>query len=109
MSGALAEAFPAGHRLAQELEARGGTQADFAEILGRPVQFVSEIVNGRKEITRESAAQIGAALGQTAEFWLSFQDQYLLSEQAKNVRTQQELSEVRRRARLNRLVPMTTL
>src|SRR3954462_285391 len=97
--------LPVGQFLGAEIEAHGWTQVEFAAVLGRPVQFVSEIVNGRKEITRESAAQIGAALGQTAEFWLSFQDQYLLSEQAKNVRTQQELSEVRRRARLNRLVP----
>lgn len=109
MNDRVPDPVPVGQLLADEIEAHGWTQAEFAAVLGRPVQFVSEIVNGRKEITRESAAQIGAALGQTAEFWLGFQDQYLLSEQAKNEKTQQELSEVRRRARLNRLVPVTTL
>ncbi|PJI55352.1 hypothetical protein CTI14_05635 [Methylobacterium radiotolerans] len=54
---------PAGDHLLEELTARGWTQAEFAGILGRPVQFLSEIINGKKEITRESAAQIGAALG----------------------------------------------
>jgi HTH-type transcriptional regulator/antitoxin HigA len=109
MTDRMPDPVPVGQLLADEIEAHGWTQAEFAAVLGRPVQFVSEIVNGRKEITRESAAQIGAALGQTAEFWLAFQDQFLLSEQAKNEKTQQDLSEVRRRARLNRLVPVSTL
>lgn len=109
MSDRVPNPVPVGRFLAEEIEAHGWTQAEFAAVLGRPVQFVSEIVNGKKEITRESAAQIGAALGQTPEFWLSFQDQYLLSEQAKSTRTQQDLSEVRRRARLNGLVPVATL
>ncbi|MDQ1292596.1 MAG: HTH-type transcriptional regulator / antitoxin HigA [Actinomycetota bacterium] len=69
-----AEVFPAGEHLADELDARGWSQADFAEVLGRPVQFVSEVVSGKKEITRESAAQIAAALGTSVEFWLNLQD-----------------------------------
>jgi HTH-type transcriptional regulator/antitoxin HigA len=109
MNDRVPEPVPVGQLLGDEIEAHGWTQAEFAEVLGRPVQFVSEIVNGKKEITRESAAQIGAALGQSAEFWLSFQDQFLLSEQAKSSKTQQELSDVRRRARLNQLVPVATL
>jgi hypothetical protein len=45
-------------------------------ILGWPTQFVCEVINGKNEITRESAAQIGAVLGQAAEMWLSLLDQY---------------------------------
>ncbi len=67
MNVVLAEVFPAGEFLADELDARGWTQAEFAAILDRPAQFVSEIISGKKEITRESAAQIGAALGTSAE------------------------------------------
>ncbi|WP_308470996.1 helix-turn-helix transcriptional regulator [Rathayibacter tritici] len=66
--------MPRGGFLADELEARGWTQAEFAEILGRPPQFVSEIIAGKKEITRESAAQLGAALGTSPEMWLELQD-----------------------------------
>jgi HTH-type transcriptional regulator/antitoxin HigA len=109
MNAPLAEAFPAGQRLARELEARGWTQADFADVLNRPVQFVSEIVTGKKEITRESAAQIGAALGTSAEFWLNLQDTYHLWVQSQDPRTQQVLSDVRRRARLNELAPVAAL
>ncbi len=61
MAPELAEAFPPGDFLTEELEARHWSQGDFAQILGRPAQFVSEIISGKKEITRESAAQIGAA------------------------------------------------
>jgi len=70
---------PVGELLGDEIEYRGWSQADFATVLGRPTQFVSEIVTGKKEITRDSAAQIAAALGQTPEYWLKLQDQYLLS------------------------------
>jgi HTH-type transcriptional regulator / antitoxin HigA len=109
MNIALAEVFPAGEHLADALEARGWTQAEFAEILGRPAQFVSEIISSKKEITRESAAQIGAALGTSAEMWLNLQDTYFLWKQSRNKSTQDELSEVRLRARLNDLAPISVL
>lgn len=98
-----------GELLDLELSARGWSQADFAAVLGRPAQFVSEIVTGKKEITRESAAQIGAALSQSPEYWLKLQDQYLLAKQESNVKTQAKLDDVRRRARLNRLGPIQLL
>ena len=37
------------------MEERGWTVSEFAEIIGRPVQAVSEILNGKKEITTETA------------------------------------------------------
>lgn len=98
-----------GELLELELTERGWSQADFAAVLGRPAQFVSEIVTGKKEITRESAAQIGAALSQSPQFWLNLQDQYLLAEQEKNVTTQAKLDDVRRRARLSGKGPIQLL
>lgn len=109
MSVALAEAFPAGEYLAEELESRGWTQQDFAEILGRPAQLVSEIIGGKKEITRESAAQIGAALGTSAEMWLNLQNTYFLWRQSHDQKSRDDLDEVRLRARLNELAPMPVL
>ena len=100
---------PVGKLLGDEIEYRGWSQADFATVLGRPTQFVSEIVTGKKEITRDSAAQIAAALGQTPEYWLKLQDQYLLAEQAKNEKTQGKLAEVRRRAALSGKGPIPLL
>ena len=109
MNSHLAEAFPAGEFLADELEARGWTQTEFAEILGRPAQFVSEIVSGKKEITRESAVQIAAALGTSAEYWLNLQNSYLLWAQRKDERVQHQLEGVRVRARLQELAPISML
>ena len=100
---------PVGELLGRELDHRGWSQADFAAVLARPTQFVSEIVTGKKEITRESAAQLGAALGHTAEYWLNLQDQYLLAEQGRNESTQGKLEEVRRRALLNDKGPIQLL
>ncbi|MDV7199580.1 transcriptional regulator [Rhodococcus kroppenstedtii] len=100
---------PAGELLGDELESRGWSQSDFAAVIDRPTQFVSEIVNGKKEITRESAAQIGAALGHSPEYWLRLQDQYFLAQQAQNRTTQAKLDDVRRRARLNKLAPIQLL
>lgn len=104
-----AELFPVGEYLADELEARGWTQIDFAQVLGRPAQFVSEIISGKKEITRESATQIAAALGTSAEFWLSLQDSYFLWQQAKNSRTQESLDAVKTRAKLREIAPIPLL
>jgi HTH-type transcriptional regulator/antitoxin HigA len=100
---------PVGVVLGRELDARGWSQADFATVLGRPTQFVNEILNGKKELTRDSAAQIGAAFDQSPEFWLTLQDQYLLAEQGKDDHTRVKLEEVRLRARLNETAPIEML
>ena len=86
-------------QIAEELDACGWTQADFAEILGRPAQLVSEIISGKKEITRESAEQISAALGTSDEFWLNLQYSYLLWKQAQDSHTRESLDAVATRAR----------
>ncbi|ARU47031.1 helix-turn-helix domain-containing protein [Corynebacterium silvaticum] len=104
-----AEVFPLGEHLADELDARGWTQADFAEVLGRPAQFVSEVISGKKEITRESAAQIATALGTSAELWLKLQDSYLLWKQSQDSRTRENLDAVKTRARLRALAPVALL
>jgi HTH-type transcriptional regulator / antitoxin HigA len=109
MSDPVVPLMPVGQILGAEIEDRGWTQADFAAVLGRPTQFVSEIINGKKEITRESAAQIAAALGHSPGYWLKLQDDYLLYEQAQDSLTQRKLCNVRRRARLNDLAPMSVL
>lgn len=109
MNALPAEALPVGEQLLEELDQRGWTQADFAEILGRPAQVISEIIAGKKEITRESAAQIGAALGTSPELWLNLQDQYHLWKQAQDLTTQKQLEDVKLRARLKQLAPMSAL
>jgi HTH-type transcriptional regulator/antitoxin HigA len=95
-----AEVFPPGEILRDELEVRGWTQADLAEILGRPLQMVNEILAGRKAITPETARGLAAALGTSAEFWMNMESAYRLS------KVQQSGDEVTQRARLYSLAPI---
>ena len=74
-----AEVFPPGEFIRDELEARGWTQEDLATILGRPLQTVNAILNGRKQITPETAIGLATAFGTTAEFWLNLEAAYRLS------------------------------
>src|SRR4051794_37892054 len=74
----VAEAFPPGEFLREELEARGWTQRDLAEILGRPAQVVSAIATGKKEITPRTALELAAAFGTSAESRLGLEAQYRL-------------------------------
>jgi len=74
-----AEVFSPGEILADELEARGWTQAKLAKILGRPLQTVNAIINGKKQITPQTALELSAALGTSAELWLNMEMTYRLA------------------------------
>lgn len=100
-----AEVFPAGEYLRDELDERGWTVTEFAEIIGRPIQAVSEILNGKKEITTETAISFSEALGTTPELWLNLQTAYRLYEQRSNA-AEEKLTPVARRARLRQLIPL---
>lgn len=102
-----AEAFLPGEYLRDELEERGWSETEFAEILGRPVQAISEILNGKKEITPETAVALGAALGTSAELWLNLQSAYRLHQ--VRAATPAVATPVERRARLRSLVPVREL
>ena len=73
-----AEVFPPGEFLADELEARGWTQSEFAGIIRRPAKLVNEIIAGRKTITPETARELAAALGTSPQFWLNLENAYQL-------------------------------
>lgn len=74
-----AEVFPPGEFLDDELAARGWTQTEFAEIIGRPTRVVNEVIAGRRRITPETARDIAAALGTSAELWMNLESAYQLS------------------------------
>ena len=74
----LPKIFHPGKHLRDELDARGWTQVEFAEILGRPVQHVNRIINGKRGITARTAKEFEAAFGTSAEFWMKLDTAYRL-------------------------------
>ena len=74
-----AEVFPPGDFVQEELEARGWTQSDLADILGRDAMLVTGIVNAKRRITPETARGLADAFGTSAEFWLNLEAAYQLS------------------------------
>lgn len=73
-----AEVFHPGEFLRDELDERGWTQTEFAEIIDRPLRLVNEIVNGKRGITPETAKELGAALGTSPELWMNLDSAYHL-------------------------------
>ncbi len=67
------QAFPPGEYLADELEARGWSQADLAKVLDRPFQHVNLLINGKRRINAEIASELAAAFGSSVEIWLNLQ------------------------------------
>jgi HTH-type transcriptional regulator / antitoxin HigA len=74
-----AEVFPPGEFLADELEARGWTQTEFAEIINRPQKLVNDIVHGKRAVTPETATDFAAALGTSAQFWMNLETAWQLT------------------------------
>jgi addiction module HigA family antidote len=72
-------AVPPGELLAEELEARGMTQRELADRTGRPGQKISEIINGKKSITYDTALELEKVLGIPAHFWVNLEASYQLS------------------------------
>lgn len=83
MRNTRAGVLPPGEFIREELEARGWSQSGFAKILGRPLQAVNEIINGRKRITAETAKEIAAAFGTSPELWLNLENAYRLAQTAE--------------------------
>ena len=94
-----------GDILAEELEARGWTQGEFAEIIGRPIQAVNEILKGKKSITPDTAIEIAQALGTSPELWLNLESSYRLHLAAKK----EPDDTIAKRARIYSFAPVNYL
>lgn len=74
-----AEIFPPGEFLREELEARGWSQQELADILSRPPRVISEIIAGKRAITPETALGLAEAFGTSPDYWMNLESQYQLS------------------------------
>ena len=74
-----------GEHLAEELKELGMSAAELARQLGVPTNRVTEILNGRRAITGDTALRLAHFFGTTAEFWLNLQSLYELRVAQKKV------------------------
>lgn len=62
---------PPGHTIADLLEERNWTQAQFADRLGVSRKHVSELITGKATISEANAIKLARVLGSTVGFWLN--------------------------------------
>lgn len=67
-----------GEHLAEELEALGMSAAALARQLKVPTNRITEILNGQRSITGDTALRLAHFFGTSAEFWLNLQSLYEL-------------------------------
>lgn len=77
-----------GQIIKDELDERGWTQKDLAEIMGRPYQAINEIVRSTKQITPQTARELAQAFGTSPEFWLNLEMKYQLHKSPKEEKEQ---------------------
>ena len=65
--------------LREELKARGLSANRFAIALGVPSGRITDILNGRRSITADTAVRLSYYFGNRAQFWLGLQSQYDLA------------------------------
>jgi HTH-type transcriptional regulator / antitoxin HigA len=78
------KAIRPGEILKDELDSRGWSQRDYAEITGKPLQTIHKILVGKKIITPETAVLFSKDLGTTAELWLNLETSCQLDRTRRN-------------------------
>ena len=94
--GTLRPASP-GAILRVTLQERGLSQRRLAAMMGRPANAVSEIVQGKKAITAQTAVDLEEALGVAAQYWMKTEADYRLAlERQRRKKANDETQEMRR-------------
>jgi addiction module HigA family antidote len=65
-----------GRLLKRELKARELSANRLALDLGVPSGRITDILNGRRSVTADTAVRLGRYFGNRAQFWLDLQSQY---------------------------------
>ena len=68
-----------GSILKDEIEFLGITQKELADRMGRPAQAISEIINGKKAVTPNTALELESVIGIKAHVWLNLESGYRLT------------------------------
>ena len=74
----MREPIHPGETLREDLDALGMSAAELARQIKVPVNRITEILNGRRAVTGDTALRLGHFFGTTGEFWLNLQKLYEL-------------------------------
>lgn len=74
-----------GEILAEELEARDMSANALALKMRVPANRITEIINGKRSVSPETALRLGKALGTGPDLWVTLQAKYDLQEARKAV------------------------
>ena len=73
-------AIPPGEYLLEEIDTRGISQKELARRMGRPLNTINEIINGKKSITAATALQLEEVMPEIpARFWLNLETDFQLT------------------------------
>jgi HTH-type transcriptional regulator/antitoxin HigA len=73
-------AIPPGEYLAEEIQTQEISQKELARRMGRPLNAINEIINGKKAITAGTALQLEEVMPEIpARFWLNLETDYQLT------------------------------
>ena len=67
-----------GEHLAEQLEELDMSAAELARQLKVPTNRITEVLNGRRAVTGDTALRLGHFFGTSAEFWMNLQKLYEL-------------------------------
>jgi addiction module HigA family antidote len=67
-----------GEHLCEELQTLGMSAAELARNLEVPVNRITEILNGQRAITGDTALRLAHFFGTSSQFWLNLQNFYEL-------------------------------
>jgi antitoxin HigA-1 len=74
----IGPAIHPGEILADELAELGVTASDLARAISVPINRITQILNGKRGITADSALRLGQWFGSGPEIWLDLQKDYEL-------------------------------
>jgi antitoxin HigA-1 len=74
-----------GEHLAEELRELEMSATELARQLDVPVNRITQIMNGQRSITADTAIRLGHWFGTSAEFWLNLQKLYELRVAQKEI------------------------
>ena len=67
-----------GETLREDLDGLGMSAAELARRIDVPVNRITEVLNGRRAVTADTALRLGRFFGTSGEFWLNLQKLYEL-------------------------------